>query len=66
MRSKNKNAQHLHTINRAIAKNQSSFWLQIPERFFKLLAGVFLFLPLTMYSFGAVCWQQNKWPWEVQ
>lgn len=46
-----------------LAKERSNFWVTTASRLLKGFAGIFLFLPLTMISFGIVCFQKNEWPW---
>lgn len=47
-----------------IAKQRQEFKKTIPIRAAKGLAGLILFLPMTMVSFAIVCFQRNIWPWD--
>lgn len=48
-------------------ENRKARFIQtFPARIIKFFAGVVFFIPLTMISFGVVCFQRNEWPWSEQ
>lgn len=52
------------TVNaKAVQREAQNWWAILPERALKGLVAFLFFLPLTMISFGVVCFQKNEWPW---
>ena len=55
----------INKINKEMYCKSNRVMTAFAQKLIKAFAGVFLFLPLTMISFGAVCYKENKWPWEL-
>lgn len=47
-------------------EQQRQYLQTVPSRFFKMIAGMVLFIPLVFFCFTIACFKQNKWPWDLQ
>lgn len=53
-------------VMKQMENRKVKFMKEFPFRTLKFFAGVFLFIPITMVSFGVHCFKQNEWPWSNQ